>query len=114
MRQRGSTPEQAGKRKRSGPKSKTSAFLGVTRYKRTGRYESHVWDNTDPGNKKGRQLHLGSFPHSRPAAIAYDRAALHIRGPEATLNFPDTDYSADAFMLASALLITGYHPWDAA
>ena len=35
---------------------------------------------------------------------AYDRAALHIRGPDATLNFPDLDYTKDHFMLV------GQHP----
>ena len=38
-------------------------------YKRTGRWEAHIWDSSDPGAKKGRQLHLGSFPAAEPAAV---------------------------------------------
>ncbi|CAK0764716.1 hypothetical protein CVIRNUC_003186 [Coccomyxa viridis] len=90
--------QSAKKRKRSGPRSRTSSYLGVTRYKRTGRWEAHIWDSSDPGAKKGRQLHLGSFPAAEPAAIAYDRAAMKMRGNRAQLNFPDTDYSTDSFM----------------
>ena len=39
-------------------------------YKRTGRWEAHIWDSSDPGAKKGRQLHLGSFPAAEPAAMS--------------------------------------------
>ena len=42
-----------------------SSHSGTMCIERTG---AAVWDNTDPGSKKGRQLHLGSFPHSHPAA----------------------------------------------
>lgn len=38
-------------------------------YKRTGRWEAHIWDSSEPGAKKGRQLHLGSFPAAEPAAM---------------------------------------------
>jgi hypothetical protein len=30
-------------KQRSGPKPKTSPFIGVSRYKRTGRFEAHIW-----------------------------------------------------------------------
>jgi hypothetical protein len=86
--------------RRSGPKSKHSPFIGVSQYKRTGRWEAHIWDSGEAdgspadaaavggapqqqqqpakatkkadgkeGNaKKGRQLHLGSFPTAEQAA----------------------------------------------
>jgi len=41
----------------------------LMQYKRTGRWEAHIWDSSDPGAKKGRQLHLGSFPAADPAAM---------------------------------------------
>lgn len=37
-----------------------------------------VWDNTDPGSKKGRQLHLGSFPHAQPAAMCGSNNPHHL------------------------------------
>jgi hypothetical protein len=42
---------------------------GVTRYKRTGRFEAHIWD-------RGRQKHLGSFGNGADAAAAYDKTAI--------------------------------------
>jgi hypothetical protein len=42
---------------------------GVTRYKRTGRFEAHIWD-------RGRQKHLGSFGNGTDAAAAYDKTAI--------------------------------------
>jgi hypothetical protein len=30
-------------------------------YKRTGRWEAHIWDSSSGPSGKGRQLHLGSF-----------------------------------------------------
>ena len=44
------------------------AHVGA-QYKRTGRWEAHIWDSSEPGAKKGRQLHLGSFPAAEPAAM---------------------------------------------
>lgn len=78
------------RRNRSGPKSKSSPFIGVSQYKRTGRWEAHIWDSEsapeevpedsggDDGStvargkggsgkgkkqpqRQGRQIHLGSF-----------------------------------------------------
>ncbi|KFM27567.1 AP2-like ethylene-responsive transcription factor AIL1 [Auxenochlorella protothecoides] len=87
------------KRKRSGPKSKSSPYLGVTQYKRTGRFEAHIWIFEARG-AKGHQRHLGSYDSAEAAARCYDRAALHLRGPSAELNFPLREYEEDPFMLA--------------
>ncbi|GFR42137.1 hypothetical protein Agub_g2983, partial [Astrephomene gubernaculifera] len=81
---------------RSGPKSRSSPFIGVSQYKRTGRWEAHIWDSGDStGSGKGRQLHLGSFLTAKQAARAYDRAALCMRGDAAELNYPRSDYDDD-------------------
>ncbi|KAK9812438.1 hypothetical protein WJX73_010635 [Symbiochloris irregularis] len=72
--------------RRSGPRSATSRFLGVTKYKRTGRWESHIWwgngrQRRTAGRqcgrpkhghkkpKKGCQLHLGSFTRACDAGL---------------------------------------------
>ncbi|URE33722.1 AP2 [Musa troglodytarum] len=45
---------QAAKRTRRGPRSRSSQFRGVTFYRRTGRWESHIWDC-------GKQVYLGTY-----------------------------------------------------
>ena len=59
-------------------------------YKRTGRWEAHIW-------ARGKQRHLGSFPDALGAARAHDRAALRFReAKKRELNFPAEEYEADA------------------
>jgi len=91
------------KRSRSGPKSKSSSFIGVSQYRRTGRWEAHIWDcaksRAKPG-AKGRQLHLGSFDCAEDAARAYDRAAIHFRGANADTNYPREQYLHDPVLNA--------------
>lgn len=45
---------------------------GCAQYKRTGRYEAHVWNSNtlapSASGKRGRQLHLGSFSDGDRAA----------------------------------------------
>ncbi|XP_022006553.1 ethylene-responsive transcription factor RAP2-7 isoform X4 [Helianthus annuus] len=76
------------KKGRRGPPSKSSPYRGVTFYRRTGRWESHIWDC-------GKQLYLGGFDTSHDAARAYDRAAIKFRGTGADLNFDLSDYEED-------------------
>ncbi|GFY93361.1 integrase-type DNA-binding superfamily protein [Actinidia rufa] len=57
------------KKSRRGPRSRSSQYRGVTFYRRTGRWESHIW--------------------------AYDRAAIKFRGLDADINFNISDYDAD-------------------
>ncbi|XP_076956156.1 AP2-like ethylene-responsive transcription factor TOE3 [Bidens hawaiensis] len=76
------------KKSRRGPRSRSSQYRGVTFYRRTGRWESHIWDC-------GKQVYLGGFDTAHAAARAYDRAAIKFRGLEADINFGIQDYEDD-------------------
>ncbi|XP_060192411.1 AP2-like ethylene-responsive transcription factor TOE3 isoform X2 [Lycium barbarum] len=76
------------KKSRRGPRSRSSQYRGVTFYRRTGRWESHIWDC-------GKQVYLGGFDTAHAAARAYDRAAVKFRGVEADINFNLEDYEED-------------------
>ncbi|CAL9002390.1 unnamed protein product [Prunus brigantina] len=80
--------QQRVKKSRRGPRSRSSQYRGVTFYRRTGRWESHIWDC-------GKQVYLGGFDTAHAAARAYDRAAIKFRGTEADINFNVSDYEDD-------------------
>ncbi|KAL4591965.1 hypothetical protein LXL04_004942 [Taraxacum kok-saghyz] len=76
------------KKGRRGPRSRSSQYRGVTFYRRTGRWESHIWDC-------GKQVYLGGFDTAHAAARAYDQAAIRFRGLNADINFTINHYQED-------------------
>ncbi|GBF95011.1 pathogenesis-related genes transcriptional activator [Raphidocelis subcapitata] len=68
--------------------SGTSAYRGVTRHRRSGRWESHIWIK-----EMNKQVYLGGFEQQESAAEAYDMAALKTKGEGAITNFAKARYA---------------------
>jgi len=60
----------------------TSRYRGVTKHRRSGRWESHIWVA-----EKGKQVYLGGYELEEHAASAYDVAGLKVKGARARTNF---------------------------
>ena len=67
---------------------RSSKFRGVTRHRRSGRWEAHIWVK-----ETGKQVYLGGYDEEDHAAEAYDVAALKCKGKTIKTNFPIEKYS---------------------
>jgi hypothetical protein len=67
---------------------RTSRYRGVTKHRRSGRYEAHIWVKD-----LGRQVYLGGYENEGHAAEAYDIAALKSKGSKTRINFELSKYS---------------------
>ncbi|XP_022760520.1 ethylene-responsive transcription factor ERF086-like [Durio zibethinus] len=83
--QRNTSPSQAGERRGRRKQAEPGRFLGVRR-RPWGRYAAEIRDPTT------KERHwLGTFDTAQEAALAYDRAALSMKGTQARTNFIYSD-----------------------
>jgi len=66
---------------------RSSKYRGVTRHRRSGRWEAHIWVK-----QSGKQVYLGGYELEEHAAEAYDVAAIKCKGPRVKTNFPLEKY----------------------
>ncbi|GLJ42117.1 hypothetical protein SUGI_0872090 [Cryptomeria japonica] len=73
----------------------SSVYHGVTRHRRTGKYEAYLWDGSclkDGHTSKGQR---GRFDEEEKAARAYDLVALKYWDQSALTNFPIENYERE-------------------
>ncbi|QDZ21216.1 AP2-like ethylene-responsive transcription factor [Chloropicon primus] len=79
--------EKKEKKKKAPARSRSSRFRGVTKHRRSGRWEAHIWVR-----ETGKQVYLGGYEREDHAAEAFDVAALKCKGSKAKINFEIQKY----------------------
>lgn len=81
------TTKENAKRKGCASEGRSSRFRGVTKHRRSGRWEAHIWIK-----EMGRQVYLGGYEKEEHAAEAYDVAAIKSKGDKVKTNFDLSKY----------------------
>ncbi|KAG2484298.1 hypothetical protein HYH03_016844 [Edaphochlamys debaryana] len=87
----------------SGTGAGDKRFRGVTRHRRTKRWEAHIWEER-------RQVYLGGFEVEEHAAKAHDVMAIRCRGTDTVLNYAPDTYSELLGLLLPAGAAAGQRP----
>ncbi|KAL4858727.1 AP2-like ethylene-responsive transcription factor PLT2 [Chlorella vulgaris] len=81
-------PDGGGTGSEGGAKAeRSSRFRGVSRHRRSGRYEANIWVK-----ELGKQMYLGGYEQEELAAEAYDIAAIKANGRRVITNFDIAKY----------------------
>ncbi|WZN62099.1 AP2-like ethylene-responsive transcription factor [Chloropicon roscoffensis] len=84
----GSSSQGSKAKKPAGPtRQRSSQYRGVTKHRRSGRWEAHIWVR-----ETGKQVYLGGYELEEHAAEAYDVAALKCKGHKVKTNFETSKY----------------------
>ncbi|XWS53651.1 hypothetical protein CRYUN_Cryun10bG0019000 [Craigia yunnanensis] len=101
---RNTSPSQSGERRGRRKQAEPGRFLGVRR-RPWGRYAAEIRDPTT------KERHwLGTFDTAQEAALAYDRAALSMKGTQARTNFIYSDNSTTFHSLLSPFDVQAFLP----
>lgn len=102
--QRNTSPPQPGERRGRRKPAEPGRFLGVRR-RPWGRYAAEIRDPTT------KERHwLGTFDTAQEAALAYDRAALSMKGTQARTNFIYSDTTAFRSLISPLDVQTLFQP----
>jgi hypothetical protein len=77
--------DQGGEQHQGGSNQQSSVYRGVTFNKKSKKWQSVL-------NVSGSHVHLGTFDSEESAAVAFDKAALMVRGDRARINYPLVNY----------------------
>ena len=96
-------PQHQQRQEKEATPTHSSRFRGVTKHKRSGRWEAHIWIRDSK-----KQVYLGGYSNEQHAAEAFDLVAMKCRlmknGRKIKLNYPASKYQdLQGYLLSTSL-----------